>query len=707
MEEISQPSQAAASGVSTGRGPPAPLLVSLFGPLRAVSSSQELRLRSRKARALLGYLLLSESGEESRERLVGLLWSEVGEDKARASLRQVVHELREALEAIGCGALRAGRLSVSLDLATVVPDAREVLRAAERGVSHPLLFTTQRLSEALLQGLDDLDPAFRGWLMVTRQGYHDRLIRALESAMRQESQPRSIRLRLAEAILKLDPTHEEACRGVMRGNAESGDTIAALRSYDQLWRLLEDDYDTEPSAPTQALVADIKLGRIGPIAPGLADVPSVGFLANAPNSATISEALAPVQVPRMAGTPARIALLVEPFAMNGVAPEQLHLAQGFRHDLIACLVRFREWFVVDGPMMPSAAETANRVSARYRISATTYHVGDRISMVLTLAEQDSGIFVWSERMELRLDGWFEAHRDIVRRIAIALNLQISSARLQRLSVEADVSLESYDRWLRATAMIRSFSPQNWARAGQLFRECIEHNPGFSSAYSGLAQMENSVHIIHPGERRSRDREKRAVELARRAVHLDPTDSRAQLTLGWSLAMGNQHAQAEVPMRLACELNPNDSWTLISTALFHSFSGNHAQAAELAAQSLEMTLMPSLTHWGYQVTIAYLRGDDAATLEACDRAQDVIRTLPAWRAAALAQLGREEEAAQSAVRFLRGIRTSWFAETAPGVAEMVRWLLHLYPIRRAEEWTRLRDGIAAAGLPTADARHDDW
>ena len=228
-------------------------------------------------------------------------------------------------------------------------------------------------------------------------------------------------------------------------------------------------------------------------------------------------------VPRLSAAPARIALLVEPFAVNGVAEGQMHLAQGFRHDLIACLVRFREWFVVDGPAMPSAEQTGNRVSARYRISATAYQVGDRISLVLTLAEQDSGIFIWSERMELRLDGWFEVHRDIVRRIAIALNLQISSARLQRLSVESDVSLESYDRWLRATAMIRSFSPQNWARAGQLFRECIERTPGFSSAYSGLAQMENSVHIIHPGERRSREREKRAVELARRAVHLDPTN----------------------------------------------------------------------------------------------------------------------------------------------------------------------------------------
>ena len=169
-------------------------------------------------------------------------------------------------------------------------------------------------------------------------------------------------------------------------------------------------------------------------------------------------------------------------------------------------------------------------------------------------------------------------------------------------------------------------------------------------------------------------------------------------------MGGQHAQADVPMRLACELNPNELDTDLG-ALFH-LSGNH-EAPELAAQSLEMTLMPSLTHWGYQVTIAYLRGDDAATLDACDRAQDVIRTLPAWRAAALARLGRRAEAAQAAERYLRGVRASWSPKPCRAMRIWSAGCCTSTPIRRDEEWTRLRDGIAAAGLPTDTIRHGDW
>ena len=49
-----------------------------------------------KARAALAYIALSEGRRETRERLVGLLWSESGEDKARASLRQTLRDLRVA-----------------------------------------------------------------------------------------------------------------------------------------------------------------------------------------------------------------------------------------------------------------------------------------------------------------------------------------------------------------------------------------------------------------------------------------------------------------------------------------------------------------------------------------------------------------------------------------------------------------------------------
>src|ERR1700733_10871070 len=69
----------------------------LFGPASFNVGGRELRFKSLKLRAALGYIALNDSLTETRERLVGLLWSESGEEHARASLRQNIRELRVAL----------------------------------------------------------------------------------------------------------------------------------------------------------------------------------------------------------------------------------------------------------------------------------------------------------------------------------------------------------------------------------------------------------------------------------------------------------------------------------------------------------------------------------------------------------------------------------------------------------------------------------
>ena len=64
------------------------LAISVLGRMRVDIHGQELRFKSRKSRAALAYLALNDDSHETRERLVGLLWSESEEEKARASLRQ-------------------------------------------------------------------------------------------------------------------------------------------------------------------------------------------------------------------------------------------------------------------------------------------------------------------------------------------------------------------------------------------------------------------------------------------------------------------------------------------------------------------------------------------------------------------------------------------------------------------------------------------
>jgi tetratricopeptide (TPR) repeat protein len=218
-------------------------------------------------------------------------------------------------------------------------------------------------------------------------------------------------------------------------------------------------------------------------------------------------------------------------------------------------------------------------------------------------------------------------------------------------------------------------------------------------------MHTIEHIAHPGVFRSREREQKALELARNAVELDPADMHAHRCLAWAHAMMKQYGQAELHIQVACELNPYDSWTAISAALLLAFCGEFERASELGQVALDMTLSPSRTHWAFQADIQFLSGNYAAAIQATGRAQDVLWGVAAWRTAALAHLGRTAEARAEGARFLSRVRANWFGAEPATDEAIVGWLLHLYPMRRSADWERLRDGLQSAGLPTRGMTHD--
>jgi DNA-binding SARP family transcriptional activator/TolB-like protein len=671
------------------------LSVSLVGRLAIRFNGQLVELRTQKAGAVLSYLALIEAKQESRERLVGLLWSRSDEEKARGSLRQVIRELRSTFEAAGYHGFSAGRLSIQLDPAMVEVDVESIIKAAESGSVHPLLLDTPNLEEHILEGLDDLDPSFRVWVLAKRQTIHDRLMRSLGPALVATAVSASARRDIAAAIVNLDPTHEEASCHLMQVHAEQGDVAGALRIYKALWDLLDEDYGMEPSPATQDLVAKIKLGEFEQPRTSV-DVRRATDVRLSPSiNGSVANAFAPAVADVKA--PAKTCLVLRPFAMHGIDSDHAHLVQGFHQHLAASLVRFREWSVVDRPPTTVALSSSDLVP-QYSIDTTAYQAGTEINMVMVLRDDTTGIYVWSESHRLGLDNWFEMQQRIIRRIATSLNVQLSAERLMRLAGEPDVSLDLHDRWLRGQNLLMKFESESWQRAVVIFRDAIHENPVYSPCYSSLVQMNNIEHIVHPGLFRDLGKARATLELAKTAVQLDPVDSRAHLCCGWSYVFALREAEAAPHMELACELNDNDPWTLLSCAHYCAFCGSIEQARLRAEQSLALSPAPSYLEWGYHATVRFLCGDYAGTLEACDRANDVIQTLPAWRAAALFELGQLVSAREEAQRFLNGMRSFWVGSAAPTDEAITRWALQVHPISVKARWEALRQGFRGAGLP---------
>jgi tetratricopeptide (TPR) repeat protein len=381
-------------------------------------------------------------------------------------------------------------------------------------------------------------------------------------------------------------------------------------------------------------------------------------------------------------------------------------------------VRFREGYVTDSERGATTAHSGVPVSTRYRVTTTTYQAGSTISAVMVLQDQSAGVVVWSERFEVSLDNWAATQQRVVRRLASTLNVELSTERLMRLGAAPEGSFEAHDVWLRTQLLIMRFTPENWNDAAEMLARAIERSPSSSPLYSSLVQMNNTFHIAHPGLFRARHKEDRTLALAQQAVRLDPRDSRAELSLGWALAMSKRYAQAETHMEIACELNPYDAWTLIAAGMFHAFIGNFGRAQALSDQAMELTLSPSLAQWTYLATTRYLCGDDEGLLDASAHAHaltpepypwrtQALSNLFAWRGAALCNLGRPQEGREEAGRFLELTRANWFGPSPPTDEMIGRWLLHIYPMGDRAAWQRLHAGVTAAGIPDGGMTYHGW
>ncbi len=134
--------------------------VTLFGRMRVEDATgRSILPHSRKTRGLLAILALSPNRAVLRSRITSLLWSLRAKEQGRASLRQSVHELQQALSPAAASLLRADRNHLALSDDCFWVDALAFMRATPSRSELLNLFC-----HPLLEDLQGLDPAFDRWL---------------------------------------------------------------------------------------------------------------------------------------------------------------------------------------------------------------------------------------------------------------------------------------------------------------------------------------------------------------------------------------------------------------------------------------------------------------------------------------------------------------------------------------------------------------
>lgn len=223
----------------------------------------------KKAASLVKLLALAPGHRMHRERVMDLLWPDLGKKAASNNLRQTLHAARRALR---LDSASGSRYLVSEDQSLVLcPGGNlsvdvEVFEQAAEAASRARDTAAYRTAIELYAGELLPEDLYEEWAEGRRDGLRQTHVRLLvELAGLYEE--RGEYGRAVEALRKAtanDPTLEEAYVGLMRLQALSGRPEGALAEYERLRDVLSRRLGTRPGAATRHLRDEIAAGTFPP-----------------------------------------------------------------------------------------------------------------------------------------------------------------------------------------------------------------------------------------------------------------------------------------------------------------------------------------------------------------------------------------------------------------------------------------------------------
>jgi len=541
--------------------------------------------RSRKVRALLGFLSLSPSAV-SRSRLCGLLW-DVPNDP-RGELRWCLSKLRGVLDdADRRRVITSEGNLIALDLSDCVVDAHEVDRIAKAGLEGA---TSDRLDELcawfkgeLLEGLHiDGNPEFDGWVTAQRHRFRALHVAALGELVARSPAGSDEIFRRLDSWLQASPFDQRAHQAMLEALTRCGrirdaehHVAATIRSFEQEgldWTPLRDAWQA--------------LRRVTAEAPPIitsAAAPAISPSAPAAQPRTLIEGR----------SRRRVSVAVMPFADSSAAPPA-RVADGLTEDVITRLAKLRVLFVIARGTVYAlrergidAQEAGRILNVQYVASGSVRRHDGRISVLVELVETEGARIVWTDELAGVVDETFSVLDAIVDRIVAAIAEEIETAECNRAIMKPPSSLDAWEAYHRGLWHMYRFNGTDNREAERLFQDAIRLDPTFARAYAGLSftHFQNAFLDLTPDRARQIEL---AFESAGRSVGADDRDPAAHWALGRALWLRGVESESFTELERSIELSPNFALGHYTLGFVHSQKGDPRTAIAATNHSRELS-----------------------------------------------------------------------------------------------------------------------
>ncbi|MBN8928380.1 MAG: hypothetical protein BGO51_17750 [Rhodospirillales bacterium 69-11] len=647
-------------------------------------ASQSVLPSGRKTRALLAIIALSRPRPVLRGRLAELLWSRRLEEQARASLRQEIHRLLDALAPVGVEVLHVTRDHLSLRPGTVWVDVDEVMQAS---TEHPASLAL--LDGDLLEDLDGIDPAFDAWLVGERERVRDRARTVAESLLRPDGDPDAA-IQAAQRMLQIDRAHEGAWRALMHAHAARGEHGMAIQAYERCRAALGDLLDVAPSPETERVLQAIR----GRSTSGTAPTAPVERAATAGALATPAEH----RRDHRGRSGARVGVL--PMQLIGTTDEEAHLAPGLAEEITTALARFRWMFVVSSNSLARfGAEQRDEAAIRdafeldLLLDGTIQRVGARLRITVRLLDlHDGNQVVWARRFDRQSNDLLSLQDEIAAEVVAQIDPEILRIEASRIAHRPATDATAYDLILRAIPLIGRLERGPFMQAGEYLERAVALEPDHAAAFAWYAYWQMFL-VGQDWADDPRAAMELAGDLAERAIVLDPYDARALAIAGHVRAFMHRRLREAVTLHdRALSLNPNLPMAWALSAIAFAYMGELAEAERRANRYRRLSpLDPHAFFFDGFFVLIHLLKREHETAASAGRA--VAQMNPGFSAtykpylSALGHLGRIEEA-QEVLRRLERVEPDF----------TIARLLATTPLERAADREHYAEGLRRAGVP---------
>ena len=333
-------------------------------------------------------------------------------------------------------------------------------------------------------------------------------------------------------------------------------------------------------------------------------------------------------------------LVVAPFADLGDGAQAALYAAGLTEELLTALPRFKEITVfgreTSKALSPGVAASQVRegLGAHYLLAGGVRVGGDKLRVTARLVDTSDGSILWAQTYDEQLNAHelFAIQSDVASKVATAIAQPYGVIAKSLAANPPPDDLGVHDCMLRFYAYREELNPEAHLIARNCLQNAVARFPAYATAWSMLSiiQLDEGRFEFNPQSDQAPAME-RALGSARRAVSLEPDNTRALQALMTALFFNNGAKEAFEVGEKALIANPNDTEFLGELGTRVALSGQWERGADLLDRAIRLNPGGAGYYFGTRALIACMLQDHETAVRLIRKAD--LQKFPLFHAVA--------------------------------------------------------------------------